>query len=928
MSDELETITAKPGNTEGIGPGTWWQKYNVALSLRGFSNITRSVVEADSRYIYTSGILGDGAPGMSDWPESRVRRGLVMGAVQSGKTASMIGVSAVALDADVDVVVVLAGTRVALWRQTYERFTRDLGLTTGTLAEQLQNRILRPEPTAVLFGQEAGALYAITRPSFERALRKRIPLVVVLMKQVQHLRHFGEVVRTALVPAADQAGRPVHMLVLDDEADDGSVLDSRVEASLDPSVAELKQIPRAIADLWSVRDREGESASRNLFVNYVGYTATPQANFLQDDFNPLAPRDFVAALRVPSDTGYVLPRLPTYKAPDGPSAYYTGGQVFYGDGLGSVLETDSMAQNEILPSALRAFLVGVTIRLLRAKSTRSLTACRSDRFATAKEAETLSPSPSCMLVHPSQATASHFASAAEILAWGRGLDPFAAESEYAAGVDYFDVDAVQADFNEAPDEWRGWYDEYRFSESVFRDKYPPITPVKNLPSWQDVQDLLFSDVVPNLRLSTINSDPRADDRPQFEPIELADKTWTAAPDLLTVFVSGNVMSRGLTLEGLLTTVFTRTASAPAADTQMQMQRWFGYRGSYAYLCKVFASGAQSRLFSAYHENDNALRSTVIAAMTDGAKAPSPIVLQGSNFVATSKIAGLTTSPLSPGAGPFVRHMNSGAQQDPNAAIVGDLFRRSHSPVVAAGTLRGRILDTPLTLGEATDVLQSLRYESGVSWSTEWSSRQWAWAQAILSATGDPFGQPLFMPPTDSAGPVPTGANPYEVAAYLRFWRACLTRRVNGIFATDNPNQGWSLLDLEARRSSQPKFYIGIRFGGGDAVHDRFINDIGFEIPMMERAVVGDALDGSWGSRVVQPTVGEYFGDDLFDFHFHGSTPPQAVSGQTRWRDVGSPGLILFNFVKRASGNPTVAVGIALPLGGPNQFAARAPGVRR
>jgi hypothetical protein len=58
------------------------------------------------------------------------------------------------------------------------------------------------------------------------------------------------------------------------------------------------------------------------------------------------------------------------------------------------------------------------------------------------------------------------------------------------------------------------------------------------------------------------------------------------------------MARGLTLEGMTTALFQRSSANPLADTQMQMQRWFGYRGSYIELCRVFASSDQLSLFRA------------------------------------------------------------------------------------------------------------------------------------------------------------------------------------------------------------------------------------------------------------------------------------------------------------------------------------------
>ena len=88
---------------------SWWSRY--ANQLQGLSATARIAVEADSRYILERGILGAGEPGPQIWPAGRVRSGLFMGSVQSGKTASMLGVSALAMDRGVDIVVVLAGTR-------------------------------------------------------------------------------------------------------------------------------------------------------------------------------------------------------------------------------------------------------------------------------------------------------------------------------------------------------------------------------------------------------------------------------------------------------------------------------------------------------------------------------------------------------------------------------------------------------------------------------------------------------------------------------------------------------------------------------------------------------------------------------------------------------------------------------------------------
>ncbi len=128
---------------------------------------------------------------------------------------------------------------------------------------------------------------------------------------------------------------------------------------------------------------------------------------------------------------------------------------------------------------------------------------------------------------------------------------------------------------------------------------------------------------PGTRVSVVNSDPAADDRPLYKPtLDPETGKWRPARDLSTIFVSGNVMARGLTLEGMTTALFQRSSANPLADTQMQMQRWFGYRGAYIELCRVFADPDQLDLFRAYHDMDEAVRVAITEKMVGG-DAPRP-----------------------------------------------------------------------------------------------------------------------------------------------------------------------------------------------------------------------------------------------------------------------------------------------------------------
>ena len=77
----------------------------------------------------------------------------------------------------------------------------------------------------------------------------------------------------------------------------------------------------------------------------------------------------------------------------------------------------------------------------------------------------------------------------------------------------------------------------------------------------------------------------------------ANSDWTRAfdgPNPRVIAVGGDVLSRGLTLEGLSVSYFFRRSLA--FDTVMQMGRWFGYRDGYRDLCKLWIDAEVSLWF--------------------------------------------------------------------------------------------------------------------------------------------------------------------------------------------------------------------------------------------------------------------------------------------------------------------------------------------
>ncbi|GAA4717349.1 hypothetical protein GCM10025782_13050 [Pedococcus ginsenosidimutans] len=94
-------------------------------------------------------------------------------------------------------------------------------------------------------------------------------------------------------------------------------------------------------------------------------------------------------------------------------------------------------------------------------------------------------------------------------------------------------------------------------------------------SWTDLVGRLQA-AVSDVRVELINSD--RDKKLTDEEI-----AWDRPPRMIAV--GGDVLSRGLTLDGLSTSYFYRQAGA--FDTLLQMGRWFGYRDGYEDLTKIW-----------------------------------------------------------------------------------------------------------------------------------------------------------------------------------------------------------------------------------------------------------------------------------------------------------------------------------------------------
>lgn len=91
--------------------------------------------------------------------------------------------------------------------------------------------------------------------------------------------------------------------------------------------------------------------------------------------------------------------------------------------------------------------------------------------------------------------------------------------------------------------------------------------------------------------------------------------WKTYPSW--ILVGGNKLDRGFTVEGLTTTYMPRKIGAGQVDTVQQRARFFGYKQSYAELCRAWLNGDTARVFEHYVKHEDLLRDQLAEADRTG-----------------------------------------------------------------------------------------------------------------------------------------------------------------------------------------------------------------------------------------------------------------------------------------------------------------------
>lgn len=519
----------------------YWSRYSQYLredkkwrdeSLRSLENTTRAVVECLSN------------------PESTKAysaRGIVVGHVQSGKTANFAGVIARAADAGYRLIIVLAGTWNILRNQTQRRLDKELlgqealsndeayrdplpadwdeflkhGFDPIERGHYKWERLTRPDIDFKRLKQAIDNLEFEKRDKslslFHPTNLHSLPVKLLVIKK--HSGILANLVKDLKLLGTKLAQLPT--LIIDDESDQAGL--NTADPRRTTGKRERSKTNEKIVELLKLFPRG----------QYVGYTATPYANALVDPDDPedLFPKDFFVSL-------------------DRPGEYMGVSDFFDPETDHSELQPDDFSQKEIafirrvedphgqddddLKLALRSFVLSGAIKLLRQEADPARYRFRHHT----------------MLIHTSSQTAQHSNLKDRVKElWDQcafncpdGMDALVKLWE----TDFRNVSAIQAPSEVVP--------------SRFAELKPHLSEAISRIQMGGEHVLL------------VNSDsPTAPD-------------FSSAP-VWKIIIGGNKLSRGYTVEGLTTSYYRRVTTT--GDTLMQMGRWFGFRAGYRDLVRVF-----------------------------------------------------------------------------------------------------------------------------------------------------------------------------------------------------------------------------------------------------------------------------------------------------------------------------------------------------
>lgn len=493
------------------------------------------------------------------------RRGLVIGDVQSGKTATYGGLICKAADAGYKVVILLTGTTESLRKQTQERMEEGIiGFTIRVDKKGTKQKVFN----RVGVGLDSEEIRAMAYTSYQddfvgssdnlvTTLNSHKDLVMFIVKK--NVTVLGKLLNWLVELNKNVVDGLIHvpLLLIDDEADNASINTKNDKSSPTKTNALIRQICTAFNN-----------------STYIGFTATPFANVFID---PDTTEQMTSADLFPEHFIYVLPT---------PSNYIGAKKIFYPDGenkdmlkfIKDIEEPDVEELKAMKPEDL-------LFRKLYYKHPKEWEGELPDSLTESvycymianavRDLRGDSKKPRTMMINVSR-----FVKVQKYLK--REVEDIVSNIHKAVSIDFNDNNDRNQDLPV-----------YKTFVSVWNKHF------KHLGLDQDyvIKKQVLLNAIDKIQVIVVNSDK--------DSMKLDYKT---NPSMRIIAIGGLALSRGLTLKGLMTSYFYRNTST--FDVLMQMGRWFGYRPDYEDLCQIWTSRTSARWYEEITKSTEELKEDI------------------------------------------------------------------------------------------------------------------------------------------------------------------------------------------------------------------------------------------------------------------------------------------------------------------------------
>ncbi len=476
------------------------------------------------------------------------KKGLVVGQVQSGKTGNYTGLICKAADAGFGLIIVLAGIHNNLRSQTQLRIDESfLGFDTkhkrALITKNIRIGVGQPGYSnnkvahSLTSSEEKGDFNQGVANSLGLNFETSDTLIAVIKKNPGPLRQVYSWLSANAKEDSElrKSIREKAILVIDDEADNASINTNKKER-------EPTRINGQIRDILNLFNKSA----------YVGYTATPFANiFIPLDDQNLFPRNFIK--NIPAPTNYIGPEKVFGFSPlEEDEASNTVLPIVNRINDYSGFVPDRHKKDDQLPSslpeslkrAIRCFIITCAIRRLRGQTIVH----------------------NSMLIHVSR-----------FQRWQDFITDLVSNQviDYRNRINQNDKTTLELFRNTFETDLNEYKSYVSISELILNSSLKEIDSQISVHKWSNVLEHL-NEAVQRIKVRAIHGG-------SGEALDYYDHK----DGLSVIAVGGNKLSRGLTLEGLSVSYYLRASRM--YDTLMQMGRWFGYRGGYVDLCRLFTS---------------------------------------------------------------------------------------------------------------------------------------------------------------------------------------------------------------------------------------------------------------------------------------------------------------------------------------------------